>query len=168
MKKIWIVFISISILSSCMSRSAQKMDILNPISLPQSERSSSKITIEMVKKDGVYYIPVDINGVGMSFIFDTGASNISISEVEANYLVKQGTLTQEDIIGNAKFSDANGDISDGTIIRLKTVKIGQKELKNVEASIVHSQKAPLLLGQSAFERFGKVSVDYKKQTISFE
>jgi len=124
--------------------------------------------IKMEKQDGVYMIPVEVNGVKMYFIFDTGASTISISETEALFLYKQGTLKDNDIKGTARFSDANGDISEGTIIVLKTVQIGNKVLKNVDASVVHNLSAPLLFGQSALERFGKISIDYNKGEIAFE
>jgi aspartyl protease family protein len=122
----------------------------------------------MEKKKGVYSVPVELNGTKMYFIFDTGASIISISETEAAFLIKQGTLTKEDIIGTANFSDANGDITEGTIINLKTVKIGNLTLKNIEASIVPNANAPLLFGQSALEKFGKISIDYKKGEITLE
>lgn len=82
--------------------------------------------------------------------------------------MKQGTLTKDDIKGTAEFRDANGDISEGTIINLKTVKIGDIVLENIEASVVHNAIAPLLLGQSAFEQFGKISIDYKKGEITLE
>ena len=82
--------------------------------------------------------------------------------------MKQGTLTKDDIIGTANFSDANGDITEGTIINLKTVKIGGVTLNNIEASIVPNSVVPLLLGQSAFEKFGKISIDYKKGEITLE
>lgn len=42
---------------------------------------------------------------------------------------------------------------------LSEVKIGDAVLHNVNASVVHSQKAPLLLGQSALERFGTITID---------
>ena len=42
---------------------------------------------------------------------------------------------------------------------LREVKIGDAVLHNVDASVVHSQKAPLLLGQSALERFGTITID---------
>jgi aspartyl protease family protein len=122
----------------------------------------------MEKKNGVYKIPVELNGAKMYFIFDTGASIISISETEAAFLIKQGTLTEADVVGTANFSDANGDISEGTIINLKTVKIGNITLNNIEASIVHNSIAPLLFGQSALEKFGKISIDYKKGEITLE
>lgn len=130
--------------------------------------NTSKTLVKMVEENGVYKIPVEINGSNMNFIFDTGASIISISSTEAMFLYKQGTLKEEDFIGNVNFQDATGAISEGTIIRLKTVKIGNKILQNVEASIVHNNSAPLLFGQSALAKFGKVSIDYDRNEITFE
>jgi len=129
---------------------------------------SGKSIIKMTKENGVYKIPVLINGLNMVFIFDTGAGLISISNVEASYLYKQGKLTKEDILGQAEFIDANGDISVGTIIKLKEVTIGNRTLYNVDASVVDNSVAPLLFGQSALEQFGKISIDYNNRTVTFE
>lgn len=125
-------------------------------------------TVKMEKQGGIYMIPVTINGVQMHFIFDTGASLISISSTEAIFLYKQGKLSQDDIKGKANFTDANGDVSEGTIIILREVKIGNKVLTNVEASVVNNLEAPILMGQSALSQFGKISIDYNKGEISFE
>lgn len=130
--------------------------------------SNAKNIIKMEKMNGVYNIPIEVNDVKMYFIFDTGAGIISISETEAMFLWKQGSLTEEDILGKANFIDANGDISEGTIINLKTVKIGKKTIYNIKASVVHNLNAPLLFGQSALEKFGKISIDYNKGEITFE
>ncbi|MFZ4400598.1 MAG: retropepsin-like aspartic protease family protein [Bacteroidales bacterium] len=133
-----------------------------------SKDDSKSNVIKMVKENDVYQIPVEINGISMKFIFDTGASIISISNTEALFLYKQGKLADEDFIGKNEFMDANGDISVGTIINLKTIKIGNKTINNVKASVVNNLGAPLLLGQSALQRFGKISVDYSNETITFE
>ena len=132
------------------------------------KNTEGKTIVKMNKNNGVYEIPTEINGIPMHFIFDTGAGLISISTTETNFLYKQGTLTDLDIVGSANFIDANGDISEGTIIQLKTVKIGDRILHNVQASVVHNQSAPLLMGQSALEKFGKISIDYQNNEISFE
>lgn len=173
------VFLCLTSCSSC-SKSGQKQRVKNKeeITDNSSDRRNSRrnrdsvskgvTVVKMEKKDGVYQIPVEVNTIKMYFIFDTGASVISISQAEAIVLYKQGQLTQDDIIKTANFIDANGDISEGTIINLKTVKIGDKILKNVEASVVNNLKAPLLFGQSALEKFGKISIDNKKQEITFE
>lgn len=60
---------------------------------------------------------------------------------------------------------ANGQISEGTVITLREVKIGDAVLHNVDASVVGSQKAPLLLGQSAMERFGTITIDNANNKI---
>lgn len=124
--------------------------------------------VKMRKRDGVYEIPTEINGQPMFFIFDTGAGMISISKTEAVFLYKQGTLTDDDVVGNAKFVDANGDISDKLVVKIKSVKIGNQTLNDIEASIVPNMTAPLLFGQSALEKFGKVSIDYIHNEIVFE
>jgi len=124
--------------------------------------------VKMTKYGGIYEIPVKINGVNMDFIFDTGASGISISETEAMFLAKQGKITEEDIIGGIESIDALGNISEGTEINLREVQIGDRKLKNVQASVVHNAIAPILLGQSALSRFGKVTIDYQRMEITFE
>ena len=174
-----VISICISLLlsgcSGC-SKSAQKQMLHQrseeqPTSNRRGEQpvsSGGKTSIKMEKVNGVYEIPTEIDGIPMHFIFDTGAGIISISETEATFLYKQGKLTQEDIKGSANFTDANGVVSEGTIIVLKTVKLGDKVLTNVEASVVHNLGAPLLMGQSALEKFGKISIDYQRGEITFE
>jgi aspartyl protease family protein len=125
-------------------------------------------SVKMEKRNGVYQIPVTINGSEMYFIFDTGAGMISISSVEATFLYKQGRLKDEDFVGKADFLDANGNISEDAIIVLKEVTIGNRTIRNIQASVVGNAKAPLLFGQSALEKFGKISIDYGKGEISFE
>jgi len=134
----------------------------------EDQESIAGFTVKMTKESGVFMVPVEINGNTMKFIFDTGASDITISDVEAIFLYKQGKLLKEDILGTQQYQIADGSIAEGTIINLRTVKIGRKILKNVKASIVHNMDAPLLLGQSALARFGKVSIDYNRNEITFD
>lgn len=127
-----------------------------------------KTIVSFEHENGILKIPVIINGVELYFIFDTGASLITISNREASFLYKNGKLLEKDLIGRSQFVDANGDISEGTIINLSSVKIGNRELQNVQACVIEGQNAPLLFGQSALQKFGKVSIDYAKNEISFE
>jgi len=122
----------------------------------------------MEDKNGVRYIPVEINGVGLRFIFDTGASDISISSLEAKVLIKQGTLSKDDILGEAYYKIASGETIKAIKINLREVKIGNRVLNNIEASIIKNQEADLLLGQSALEKFGKITIDNKNNVIIFE
>ena len=142
----------------------------NGVSKTYDQNNGRQISnaVKMIKNGGVYIIPIEINDIAMKIIFDTGASNISISETEAIFLWKQGKITESDILGSMQFQDATGNISEGTRINLKKVKIANKIIHNVEASVVHNLEAPLLLGQSALSKFGKLTIDYNRNEIIFE
>lgn len=112
------------------------------------------------QKDGdMLKVKCDINGLPLHFIFDTGCSDVSISQVEANFMMKNDYLSSADVVGQASFKDANGNVSVGTLLNLKKVRIGDIELNNVRASVVKNLKAPLLLGQSILGRLGKIEID---------
>jgi len=122
----------------------------------------SQTKIEMKKENGIYTVPCTVNGLKLRFIFDTGASDISISLTEAVFMLKNGYLSENDFIGNNYYQLANGQIQEGTEILIRSIDIGGHQLFNVSASIIHSLDAPLLLGQSALSRLGEFSFDYSK------
>lgn len=116
--------------------------------------------IEMKKMySGTYEIPCQVNGLPLKMIFDTGASDVTISSVEASFMFKNGYLNENDVKGKKHYMTASGDIHEGTILKLKEVKLGNAVLRNIEASVVGNQKAPLLLGQSVLEKFGTITID---------
>lgn len=110
-------------------------------------------------------VKCSINDLPLSFVFDTGASDVSLSQVEATFMLKNGYLSKSDIIGKQYFSDANGNINEGTEINIRKVNFGGMELTNVRASVVKNQRAPLLLGQSVFRRLGKIEIDNDKKVL---
>ena len=127
-----------------------------------ASETKGPMTVEVALKrhsGGTFEIPCDINGLPLQMIFDTGASDVTISSVEASFMLKNGYLSNRDIKGKKYYQTANGQISEGTVITLREIKIGDAVLHNVDASVVGSQKAPLLLGQSAMERFGTITID---------
>jgi aspartyl protease family protein len=127
-----------------------------------------KTIVKMENNNGVKYVGIEINGLKLKFIFDTGASSICISSAEATVLYRQGTLQKEDILDVQYFQDATGKVSAGTRINLRTVKIGNRVLQNIEAIVIDNNEAPLLLGQSAFEKFGKITIDNTNNQIILE
>ena len=128
------------------------------LSMPMKEETITEIDVKR-NPGGTFEIPCDINGLPLQMIFDTGASDVTISSVEASFMLKNGYLSPKDIKGKKYYQIADGQISEGTTITLREVKIGDAVLHNVDASVVKSQKAPLLLGQSAMERFGTITID---------
>lgn len=110
-------------------------------------------------------VKCSINGLPLYFIFDTGASDVSLSQVEATFMMKNGYLDKKDVVGENRFVDATGSVSIGTVLNLRNVDFGGLTLTNVKASVVKNQKAPLLLGQSVLGRLGKIEIDNSKLVL---
>ena len=120
---------------------------------------SAHVRIKMQKEGGVFRIPCEVNGLRLKFIFDTGASNVAISLSEAYLMLDNGYLNKEDIVGTSHSTIADGSIVENTQIILKELKIGGIILKDVEAVVIKELQAPLLLGQSAIQKLGKIQIE---------
>jgi aspartyl protease family protein len=121
--------------------------------------------IQMSKRNGVYYVPVTMNGLTLDFIFDTGAADILISFAEFATLLRQGKISESDMLGTEIYMDASGNVSESQQFIIRELRLGDRVIYNVKASISESLDAPLLLGQSALERFGTVEIDYEKNQV---
>lgn len=120
---------------------------------------NERIEIPITPDGGCYSVKCSINDLPLSFIFDTGASTVSISQLEANFMLKNGYLRHGDFVGSGRFMDANGNVTEGSLLNLREVEFGGIKLTNVKASVVRNQKAPLLLGQSVLQRVGSIEID---------
>ncbi len=115
--------------------------------------------VPFTKEGGVCKVKCHINNLPLHFIFDTGASDVSISSVEATFMMKNDYLSAADVMGRQNYVTADGNISEGTVINLRDVQLGTLHLRNVRASVVRNQSAPLLLGQSVLSKLGKIEID---------
>lgn len=114
---------------------------------------------------GLCKVKCNVNGLPLNFWLDTGASDVSLSMVEATFMMKNGYLSKDDVVGNSYYLDANGNVNEGTVLNLRKVSFGDSELTNVKASVVSNLKAPLLLGQTVLSRLGSVEIDNAKNVI---
>lgn len=130
--------------------------------LGDSFKAFSQNEILMEKDGGIYKIPCKVNGLRLKFIFDTGATDVCISESIALMMLENDYLSDSDIVGTSQAMVADGRIVDNTKIILKKIEIGNKTLNNVKAVVIHNQSAPLLLGQSAIEKLGKYTISGNK------
>lgn len=125
----------------------------------------SQKVITMEPFGSLFRVSCSVNGARMKMIFDTGASAVSLSESMASYLYDNDYITKDDIIGKTKVSTASGQIVDAVRVNLKDIEIQGIHLKNVEATVTSGQDVPLLLGQSAIQQLGKVTLDGNKLII---
>ena len=125
----------------------------------------SDTVIQMEEYGGVYRIPCTVNGAKMKFIFDTGASNVCLSMSMAEYLYDNEYITKNDIVGSGSSSVADGRIVDHVIINLKDIEIAGQHLHNVQAVVIDGQNAPLLMGQTAIQKLGRVQLNGNTLTL---
>ena len=132
-----------------------------------SEKTFEEVTVEVpFTKDGdMCVVKCTINNLPLHFIFDTGASIISMSDVEATFMLKNGYLSSSDIIGKQHFLNADGNLSEGTVLNLRNVDFGGVKLENIQASVVKNQRAPLLLGQSVMQKLGRIEIDNERRVL---
>lgn len=94
--------------------------------------------------DGHYRAEALINGIKVNVLVDTGATGVAISQAVADRLSLKS-------ISAIRTSTANGDTV-SYLVRLKSVKLGGIEAKNVGASITPGLKGDVLLGMSFLGR----------------
>lgn len=118
-----------------------------------------QIVVNMEQDGGVYKVPCSVNGVKMKFIFDTGASAVSLSKSMATFMEDNGFLNKSDYLGKTQVHIADGSIVDVDVVNLRDFEIGGLHLQDVIATIKDGQNVPLLMGQSAIEKLGRVSIE---------
>lgn len=126
-------------------------------------------TVKLEKKGTVYEIPVELNGVlKINFVFDTGASDVSISPDVALTLIRTGTIEDDDWLEGQYYRFADGSSAKSMRFKLKSVNVGGKIIKDVTCSISNNIEAPMLLGQSVLSKFGKYTFDYSSNKLIIE
>jgi aspartyl protease family protein len=88
-----------------------------------------------------------INGQAVRFMVDTGATSVGMSEAEARRL---GIPYREGRLATA--GTANGMVT-MWIVKLSSVRIGDVEVRDVDASVVPAPMPYILLGNSFLSRF---------------
>jgi len=131
---------------------------LNLIPLAQAEE------IKLNKMGDMYTLPMRINdALTMTFLLDTGAADVGFPDSAIDRMIGAGFIDQRDIKGTATYTLADGSAIKCRRLILRKVHIGNREIKNIEASSCPGQ-APLLLGQSVLKKLGG-AIDYGKNAL---
>lgn len=96
---------------------------------------------------GHFFTLGQINGKSTQMVVDTGATSVAMSVAEAQRLGVEYKSGQP-----AQMSTANGVIQ-GWIITLKSVRVGDVVVHNVEAAVSNGSMNIVLLGNSFLTRF---------------
>ena len=122
-------------------------------------------SIPLVHEHGTLQVPVVINGkISLNFIIDSGATDVSIPASVFSALTRDGTVSRQDFLDKRlyKLADGSGEISQR--FRIRSLRVGKLEVRDVIASIGDSGGLPLL-GQSFLSRLKSWSIDNERQAL---
>ena len=131
-----------------------------------NQDSSTPVTsIPMRIEGGTYVIPVLINdAITLDFVVDSGAADVSIPADVVSTLMRTKTLKETDFLGEKTYVLADGSKVPSPTFVIRSLKVGNKVLENVNGSVV-SVNGSLLLGQTFLSRFKSWSVDNTKHAL---
>ena len=128
-------------------------------------KTADQEAIRMEEHGGVYVVPVRFNDtITLDAIIDSGASDVSIPFDIVLTLIRTKTVTDRDFLGNQTYVLADGSTVPSPQFRIRLLKVGNKTIQNVVASIVPI-KGEILLGQSFLSKFKSWSVDNEQHAL---
>jgi clan AA aspartic protease (TIGR02281 family) len=138
-------------------------------SAPAAEDSAGKVgsttNITMRRDAGTFTVPLSINNaLKLDFVVDSGAADVSIPADVVLTLVRTGTITDRDFLGQRTYRLADGYSLPSLVFRIRSLSTGDLVVTNVVASVAPAQ-GTLLLGQSFLGRFKSWSVDNNSHTL---
>jgi clan AA aspartic protease (TIGR02281 family) len=138
--------------------------LIVPGTLPPNPAAAE--TIQLKKHPGGgYLIPGRINAaVAVTFVLDTGASDVSIPENVARELEQAGKLDRDDFLGTRTYVLADGSKVPSRRVLLREVTVGGQTVSNVTASISRAGSPPLL-GQSFLSKFASWTLDNERAVL---
>jgi predicted aspartyl protease len=126
---------------------------------------SARTEIPIVKQNGVYILPVKINGaIILNFVLDSGASEVTVPADVVSTLLRTGTIAESDFLPGTSSELADGSKIENSRFIIRELEIGGIKISQVPTTITPRARA-LLLGQSFLGRLESWSLDNKRQVL---
>lgn len=120
----------------------------SPVSVGGGQTGSSASKIVMTAGDGGHFMSQgSINGKATQFMVDTGATAVSMGAAQAKQMGLNYTSGRP-----VRMNTANGQTM-GYLVTLDSVRVGDVEVRNVEAIVAQQSMPFVLLGNSFLTRF---------------
>lgn len=126
---------------------------------------SGAVEVGLVSDLGTFKVPVEINGaITLHFTLDSGAADVSIPADVVMTLIRTGTIKESDFLGEREYVLADGSIVKSRILRIRSLKVGDRVIENVVGSEA-DVRGGLLLGQSFLKNFSSWSIDNSRKVL---
>jgi len=127
-------------------------DVSRTVLPRQSAFENGRVEIP-VRPDGHYQLTLYIGDVPVDFIVDTGASNVVLSQQDAERV----GIDTDTLIYGGRASTANGEVRTARVT-LQDVRLGELDEGSLRAFVNEGELDSSLLGMSYLRRFGRVEI----------
>ena len=122
-----------------------------------------KDSIQLEYTNGHHFVVVDINGVKIKGMLDSGCTaGISGCAIEYAFLHRHGYV-KHPVGGSAII--ANGDTVHAVGCMAYNVSIGNITFDSVECSFINTQNAQVLIGQGILKQLGSYVINYENNKL---
>jgi aspartyl protease family protein len=119
-----------------------------PVSVSRGGPSTTGTTIVLNAVSGGHFVTSgSINGRAVSFLVDTGATTVAMSQGDAQRI---GLDLRQ---ARRSFAQTANGVTPVYLVNLTSVRIGEVEIYNVEATVMPAPMSHVLLGNSFLTRF---------------
>jgi len=116
--------------------------------------------------NGVQEIPCIINNVTLNMAIDEKAKNVTFFYDDAMIFLKAGRINKNDFKENEKAIDKEGNIVEKSTLIIRSIKLGNSEIKNIEAVVMKNMKISLIIDKANLGKFGEVTIDKVKKKLT--
>ena len=122
--------------------------------LPRQAVVSEEGIVETERRpDGHFYLTLDVGGVPVEFVVDTGATDVVLSTQDAERV----GIDPDTLIFSGRAFTANGEVRTAQV-RLQDVSIGGFDEGTLRASVNKGELFSSLLGMSYPQRFDRIEI----------
>ncbi len=125
------------------------------------------LQIPLIKSGDIFFVNVIIGNANKKYVFDSGASDVTINQTIYNKLLADRTIQFKHRLPKGSYQLADGSVKEYQRTLIPKITIGGRDIYNIAASVVPDDQ-PLLLGKSFLDKFKSWKIDNNKSTLLIE
>jgi aspartyl protease family protein len=135
-------------------------DLRDTVAPRQSVMQDGRQIIVPMSPDGHFYLTLDLNGVPVRFVVDTGASDMVLSAEDATRI----GIPPERMVFSGRALTANGMVETAPV-RIDTVSLAGVTDEGVRAVVNRGDLDDSLLGMSYLRRFDRLEISGSRMVL---
>jgi len=122
--------------------------------------------VQLERMGGVFAVPVMTNqSITIPFVLDSGAAEVQLPAEVVFTLIRTGTLSEADFLGEGSYVHASGATFRSPRFNIREMRLGGHVVRNVAATVGPAIRSDALLGQSFLSKLPSWTLDNKRHVL---